>query len=247
MGVVLWISAAVFLGAFSQSVSGFGLGLIIMPILSAQLGLEVTRPLVAVIAITVQVTILIRLRQAINFRTIGFMGLAGLLGIPVGSYIADSGMFNEQMLLLALGILVTGYALYGLFSPRLPELKHDRYLAPVSVASGILTGAYNVGGPPVIVYADARRWTPEQVRTNLQGFFVFKYVVIVATHALSGNLTADVWMAFAQILPALVIGLVGGFLLYGRINDARFRQIVLTLLLITGGKLLFDTLWALLA
>lgn len=242
MNIIAVVVVAVFLGTFSQSVAGFGLGLIIMPILSAQLTLGVARPLVALIAMTVQLTMLIRLRQSIDPRTIGLMGLMGLFGIPAGIYIADSGMLNERVLLIALGVLVTAYALYGLLSPRLPELKNDRYLGLAAFLSGILTGAYNVGGPPVIVYADARRWTPEQVRTNLQGFFVFKYVVIIITHAMSGNFTPAVWQSYVWVIPSMVIGLALGFALYGRINNERFRTIVLVLLAANGAKMLFDLL-----
>ena len=54
--------------------------------------------------------------------------------------------------------------------------------------SGILTGAYNVGGPPVVIYADARRWTPDAVRSNLQSFFLLKGVMLVGVHALSQKL-----------------------------------------------------------
>ena len=44
-------------------------------------------------------------------------------------------------------------------------------------------------------------------------------------------------------VPAMIAGLVVGFLLYGRINAARFRQVVLVLLLLTGLSILHGVLF----
>jgi uncharacterized membrane protein YfcA len=240
MGDILLLVGAVFFGVFVQAVSGFGLGLVAMPILSTTVGLDIARPLMALVAVVIQTSMMIKTRKALSFRAIGTMSVLGFLGIPVGTYLTEVGWLREEVLLTGLALLTIGYALYALFSPQLPELKTDRAMGPFAFASGILTGAYNVGGPPIIIYADARRWTADQMRSNVQGFFMFKGVVLIVTHALSGNYTPDVWTGFAWTVPAMAAGLVLGFSLYGKIDDKRFRQIVLWLLVGVGGKMLFD-------
>lgn len=240
MSAILWVFGAVFFGVFSQTVSGFGLGLVAMPILSAAVGLDVARPLMALVAVMMQTSMMIRMRASLSLRTIGAMSVMGLFGLPLGVWLAEAGWFREDVLLTGLALLTLGYALYALFSPRLPELKSDRAMGPFAFVSGILSGAYNVGGPPIIIYADARRWTADQMRSNLQGFFMFKGAVLLVAHATSGNYTREVWLGLAWSLPAMVTGLLLGFALYGRINDVRFRQIVLWLLVAVGVKMLFD-------
>lgn len=240
MSVIILVFGAVFFGVFSQTVSGFGLGLVAMPIISAAVGLDVARPLLALVAVCMQTSMMIRMRASLSFRTIGMMSVLGFLGIPLGVRLAESGWLQEDVLLTGLAVLTMGYALYALFAPVIPELKTDRTMGPFAFVSGLLSGAYNVGGPPIIIYADARRWTADQMRSNLQGFFMFKGAVLLVAHALSGNFTLDVWMGFAWSIPAMITGLLVGFALYGRIDDARFRQIVLWLLVAVGGKMLFD-------
>lgn len=234
------VAAVIFVGTFTQTVSGFALGVVIMPLLSATLGLAMARPLAALVAVVVQFLMLVQLRKAITLRELGLMSVAGLLGIPLGTWIAESGWLPEKTLLLWMAVLVIGYALYALFTPTLPELKTDRWLAPFAFLSGALSGAYNIGGPPVVIYADARRWSPEQLRSNLQGFFLFKGVVLLVAHLLSGNVTAPVWVAFGWSLPSIGLGLWAGFALYARLNAAIFRRVVLWLLLVMGVNILWQ-------
>jgi uncharacterized membrane protein YfcA len=239
----LIVILAVLLGGFVQAVSGFGLGLIMMPIISGALGLAIARPLVAMVAATIQLTMLIRLRQSVSLRDVGIMSLVGLIGIPFGTRLGSATWLPESVMLAGLGVIIVGYALYSLIAPVLPELKNDRWLPAFAWMSGVFSGAYNVGGPPIVVYADARRWTPDQLRSNLQGFFLFKMLVLTLDHALSGNITQEVLTGYMWAFPAIFVGLWGGFWLYSYINAERFRQIVLWGLLINGGVILWQV-WA---
>ncbi len=240
---MLIISLIIFVGVFVQTVSGFGLGLVAMPLLSAAVGLEVARPLMVLVAVSTQAVVIARTYRSISFSTVGVLAALGLLGIPFGNWVAEAQILSEDMLLAILATIITTYSLYALLSPTLPKLHNDRYSGVAGLLSGILTGAYNVGGPPVVIYADARRWTPDAVRSNLQSFFLMKGVMLVGVHALSQNFTGPVLSNYLWAVPAMIAGLVVGFLLYGRINAARFRQVVLVLLLLTGLSILHGVLF----
>ncbi|MFZ4813422.1 MAG: TSUP family transporter [Phototrophicaceae bacterium] len=236
--VVVWVLGIIAFGFFAQTVTGFALGLIVMPVLIHNMGLESSRVLMALVATTGQLVLVIQLRKSLSPKAVGSLTLFSLLGIPLGNWIAESGVVTERGLLLTLGLIVTGYALYALLAPRLPHLQNDRWSGPVGLISGIFTGAYNVGGPPVIVYADARRWPPDTLRSNLQGFFMFKGFVLIGVHAASGNFTAPIWGWYLLALPAIAVGLILGNLLAGKIPVARFRQVVLVTLLVLGVQMI---------
>ena len=93
--------------------------------------------------------------------------------------------------------------------PRL-ENPHWAYLA--GLFGGMLGGAYNTSGPPVIMYADCRRWPPDVFKGNLQGYFIIVSLAVVVSHALSGNFTFQVWQIFLSTLPFTVLGIacIGG-------------------------------------
>jgi len=223
-----------FFGAFTQSVSGFGIGLILMPAYASALGLGMARPLVTLIGTTTQVVVMYRNRRALTFGVLGLISILGLVGVVIGNWIAESQLLPENTLRIILAIIICGYALYALFSPTLPQLKTDRWGGFFGLLSGILTGTYNTGGPPVIIYADARRWTPAMLRSNLSGFFMIKGFLLMFVHYRSQNFTPEVMNLYYINIPLILLGLVLGFAMYGRINAARFRQIVLVLLFFMG-------------
>ncbi|MEM6281230.1 MAG: sulfite exporter TauE/SafE family protein [Chloroflexota bacterium] len=227
-----------FFGAFTQTVSGFGMGLIMMPGFASILGLETARPLVTLLGSTAQAVVMIRNRRSLTFGSLGVLTVMGLGGVWIGNRVIELGILPEAILKLGLAAIIIGYALYALLSPTMPHLKTDRWAWPVGLMSGVLSGTYNTGGPPVVIYADARRWTPEMMRSNLSGFFLTKGLMLMWVHFRSGNFTPQVMNLYYLGVPVLIVGMLIGFSLYGKINDVRFRQIVLILLLAMGVNIL---------
>jgi uncharacterized membrane protein YfcA len=119
------VAVVMLVSAFTQTLTGFGSALVSMSILPLLLGIQVASPLVALMAITLETILLIRLRSAFNLRAVWRLSLAALVGIPIGLALARS--INEDLVLTVLGIVLVGYSLYALISPRLPELKHQAW------------------------------------------------------------------------------------------------------------------------
>ena len=230
------IPVVVFFAIFTQSIAGFGLALIAMPLLIRELGVIVAAPLVALVGVTAEIVLLLRYRHALNFRTLGRLVIASLAGVPLGVFLA--ARVDERLVLTCLGVVITLYALYALTRPRLPELHHPRWAFGFGFVGGILSGAYNTSGPPVVIYGTCRRWSPAEFRSNLQGYFFLNSIMVIITHTLAQNYTAQVWQYYLAALPGLVLALVLGLSLDRFINPARFRQIVLVLLVLIGLSLI---------
>jgi uncharacterized membrane protein YfcA len=141
--------------------------------------------------------------------------------------------------LAVLGFIIFGYALYALLGLKLPRLDGSIWAYAAGLVGGLLGGAYNTSGPPVIVYADCRRWSPNVFKSNLQGYFIISSLAVAVTHALTGNLTAPVWSAFWWTLPFIGVGLVAGLSLDRWLDPAAFRKVVLVLLILMGIRLIF--------
>lgn len=226
-----------FIAIFIQSSVGFGLALVSMPLLVAILGIQTAAPLVAIVAVLAEVVILLRYRQSISLGIVSQLTIASLIGIPLG--ITAVRAIDAQIVTTFLGVLLISYALYALLSPRLPELAGKAWPYFVGFTAGILGGAYNTNGPPVIVYGNCRAWPPDEFKSNLQGFFIINSLVVVVVHGFSGNITNIVWQNVLLALPGIILGLVAGFLLSARINPVLFRKLVLILLIILGLGLIF--------
>lgn len=224
--------AAVFLAVFTQSVSGFGVALVAMSILPGILGIRIATPLVALIAIVLEIFLFLRYRSAFKLQAIWRIILASVAGIPIGLYALKQ--VDPEIIVKFLGLILIAYAVYGLFQLKLPELKHPLWAFLVGLISGIFGGAYNTIGPPVIIYGNCQKWLPKTFKSNLQGYFMVTSSVIVLGHSISGNMTVDVWKYFLQSVPAIILGVIAGVSLDNVINPDLFRKIVLGLLLVMG-------------
>lgn len=234
---ILLIILAIFVAVFTQSLAGFGVALIAMALLPPMIGMQAATPLVALIALTIEIFLLIRYRAALNLGAVWPIALASIFGIPLGVWALAK--IGEDLLLTLLGLVITGYALYALMKFKLPELLSPLWAYGVGLVAGILGGAYNTSGPPVIIYGDCRRWPPAEFKSNLQGFFLVSSAFVAINHLVSGNITLDVWRYYLWTVPAMALGMLLGTSLDRFINPGTFRKIVLWLLVLMGLRLIF--------
>ena len=235
------VFAIVFFAVFTQSVTGFGLALVSMPLLTAILGIQTAAPLVALFALVAEAILLITYRTHLDLRVVWRLAIASVLGVPLGVWALQT--VPEEIVLTILGLVVAGYALYALLDFRLPEIKHRVWAYGAGFLAGILGGAYNTSGPPVIIYGHCRAWSPAEFKSNLQGFFALNSIVILVTHFLAGNYTSQVWQSVLVALPAVVLSIAAGVQLSKRIDATAFRRLVLLLLLLLGAWLIVTNLF----
>lgn len=231
----LLIALVIFLAVLTQSVTGFGSALVAMALLPAMLGLETAAPLVALAALTIEALLLLRYRQSFRMKAVAPLILASLCGIPLGIW-ALRGL-DSRLLLQVLGVVIILAAAYALGQWRLPEMTRPGWSLAMGFLAGMLGGAFNTSGPPVVVYANCCHWEPDEFKGNLQGFFLVNSLLVTSGHALSHNLTALVWRNYLLALPAIAAGILAGALLDRFIQPQLFRKMVLILLILMGLRL----------
>jgi hypothetical protein len=100
--------------------------------------------------------------------------------------------------------------------------------------AGVLGGAYNTNGPPIIIYGVLTRWTPDQMRATLQGYFLPAGILILAGHGLAGLWTPEVLRFYAFTLPPVVLALLAGNRLSRKLPPGRFDKLVYGALVFMG-------------
>ncbi|MFZ2359575.1 MAG: sulfite exporter TauE/SafE family protein [Anaerolineae bacterium] len=234
--LALAVVAIIFFASFTQSVVGFGTAMVGMPLMVGVLGIAISAPLVAMVGLTLEVVMVLNYRQSVSLAVMWRLIAAAVVGIPLGIYAVRR--IDEETVLTVLGVVIAGYAIYGLLRLRLPELRSQLWAYGAGFLSGILGGAYNTAGPPVVIYGHCKRWPPEEFRGNLQGFFLVIDVLVVANHAILGNVTPEVWRTYLIALAPLLLGFVIGTRLATRINPDLYSRIVLVMLVILGVRLI---------
>lgn len=233
---LLLLMAAMFGAAFLQATSGFGFALLAMPLVTLSLGLELAGPVVAGAAGLLYIANTWRLRRHVNGPEWLRLGAAGLLGVPLGFWL--HAVVPADGVRALLGVLLIGYALYSLRQRRARAAPAQRWVYVAGFTAGALAGAYNIPGPPVIVYGELKGWARDEFRATLQAFFLLNSLFVVGGHALLGHFEAQTGWFTLVSLPALVLGNLAGQAADRFLDNQRFRQLVLGLLLATGVALL---------
>jgi uncharacterized membrane protein YfcA len=230
-------AAVLFIAAVVRSALGFGDAVVAMPILAMVLGLRTATPLVAFVGPTISILILAAHWRKVDFRAAGRLVVATIIGIPFGVY--GLSHLPETPLKIALGAIVLVYGLASLVRPgrrMTTERRHVPWI--VGWVAGVLGGAYNTNGPPIVAYGMLRGWPPESFRATLQGYFLPTGLAIVAGHGLAGLWTPTVFRAYLYALPGIVIGVLLGGLLNKRLPHALFAKLVYASLALMGAAML---------
>lgn len=232
LAVIAFTTFAVFLSAVIRQISGFGFALVSMPLVTMILGIRVATPFVAIAATTVGfIMIQSNWRHADRRMLLQLFGWA-LLGIPLG--IILFGYLPEIWVKRGLGALLVFYSIFALVQPELPLIRNHWLTLVCGFTSGILTGAYNTGGPPVVVYGTLRHWTPDQFRATLQLFFLLVTGMAMIGHGLAGLWTAEIWWLYLYSLPGLILGQLLGDKLHRMIPRHHFNRMIYGMLIVTG-------------
>ena len=229
----------VFIAALTRSTFGFGDAMVGMPLLVIAIGLNTATPLVGLMGITASATILIKHWRDVHIKSVWPLIVYTLIGIPIGILLLRGLYENVMKSVLAFVIII--FSLYRLFRPKLFTLASDKLACVFGLASGILGGAYNTNGPPVVIYGTLRQWDPDKFRATLQGYFFPTGSLIAIGHCIGGLWTKPVLVNYALSFPVILVAIFLGGRINRKIPEARFDNYVYLFLVILGVCLLIET------
>lgn len=233
---MVWLVVPImFFAVFVQALAGFGSGLIAMPLLIAVLGLDVAAPAFALTMQIMGVMMMWRYRNSFDWSEVWRVSVAGLVMIPIGIW--GAGQISETIVMVLLGIFLIGYSLFSLSGASIPMLHYKSGFG-FGAVSGLLHGAYNTGGPPLVMYGTSQRWHPAKFKVNIASLFFINGIWVIIVHWLSGNITQPVLQNTALMLPTMAIGMILGVSLDRFIQPEQFRHGVFVLLLLIGISLI---------
>ena len=238
--MILWVLAVTFVSTLVRATLGFGNALVAMPLLAIILRIQIVTPLVALLALTISLMILLRDWRQAYFQTAGKLTFFSLLGIPVGLLLLKGSY--DAAVKIALALTVIGFSLFNLIDPERLSLKTDRTAYIFGFIAGILGSAYNTHGPPIVIYGNLRKWPPESFRATMQSYFLATGILIVAAHGVAGLINREVLRYFLISLPAAAMAVVGGNRLNRLIPRGKFDRYVHLCLIGIGIMLLIRTL-----
>jgi len=231
----LGVLGVVFLASLVRGFLGFGNALVAMPLLALFMHMNVVTPLVALQAFLMVPIMLVRSWRHICLKNAWRLTLGAAFGTPIGLiFLKDA---HEQVVQLVLAVVIAAFSLYSLLRPSLLRLHTDRGAVVAGFLAGLLGGAYNTNGPPLVMYGAMRRWPPEKFRATLQGFFLLSGIMILAGHAAAGLWTAAVFRYLFLSIPVIVVAMLLSRRYGSRIPAGKFDKLVYVMLLVIAGML----------
>jgi uncharacterized membrane protein YfcA len=230
----IYVVLVVFIATLIRSTLGFGEALVAVPLLALALPVTVAAPLAVLASVVVAGVVVVQDWGHIHFRSAIGLTMAALVGIPLGVFLLAA--VDDQLVKLALGVVIVGFALYSLVRGRAQGIPHDSvgWIAACGFVSGVLGGAYGMNGPPLAIYGALRGWSPQQFRATLQGYFLPASLAGLAGYAVVGLVTTGVWRYFVWSLPGVAVATVIGRALNRRMPADRFTRAVYAGLVVVG-------------
>lgn len=226
-----------FVSTLVRSTFGFGNALIAMPLLVLIIGIKQATPLVALVGLLIALIMLIREWRAMVWKDTLVLLISSLIGLPLG--LALISFVPEDLVRLILGVVLIAFGLYKLVGTKLPILEKPVLAIPFGFLAGILGGAYNANGPPIVIYGVMRGWKREEFRASLQGFFFISSIMIVTGHGFTGLWTGRVLNSFLISLPAVFLGVILGERISKKITQHDFNRVIYAFLILMGVLMFF--------
>jgi uncharacterized protein len=182
-----------------------------------------------------------KLRHALNWRNVAPFVIGGAVGVPMGAMLltrVDPGYLRP-----AVGVLLVLYSAYALTAPafKAPRagLKAD---AAIGILNGFLGGLTGLVGIIVTVWCQVRGWSKDAQRMVFQPVMVVASAMTAVSLCLAGAVTSETVNLYLLGLPVLLAGLWLGFKLYGKLDEAAFKKVILAFLMLSGFALMLPAL-----
>lgn len=224
---------AAFMGGFASGLAGFAMGFVVAGIWLHLLTPIQTAALITGYGLWTQGYGVWKLRRSLAWRQVAPFILGGTIGVPLGTILLAN--FNPAHLRMGVGVLLVVYAIYGLTQPVLKPVQAGVAAdGAVGFLNGALCGLTGFPGFIITIWCQFRGWTKDMQRAVFQPVMLAAIVMTAISLGVSGAIAADTVKLYLLGLPALLAGLWLGFKLYGRLDDAAFRRLILLLLLLSG-------------
>ncbi|MGD8350644.1 MAG: sulfite exporter TauE/SafE family protein [Gammaproteobacteria bacterium] len=240
-GIVAWCFLALTLGGFIKGALGVGTPLLTVPMMALVLPPQMA---VAIMAIPVVVANLWQFAQAGKSGAVVKRFWPAFLAILIGTWIGVNilASLDDRTLLIVVGIAVIVFAIMqgSRFRIQLP----DAMVKPAGVffggASGLIGGISSFFGPMLITYLiSVRDIDKNQFVSSISFLYVSAVLPWTVMLYYYGILDGPVltYSTFATI--PVTLGLLIGQSVRKHISDARFRYLIIGILLISGVSMLW--------
>jgi uncharacterized membrane protein YfcA len=219
---IAFIAAAFAAGSFIFGASGFGFGLVTVPLLGIFLPIKDAIALQLPYAFLLAVAFVWHFRKHLAWRAMWPVLVGALIALPLGVAALEYVPERAMKYLLA-AFIVTAVAF--------PFWKKARNAYVAGALSGFFQGTFTTGGPPAMLYFLSTLGDPRAVKGTHGLYFIFLYSATTTLYVLGGIVSGEVLAKSAWFAPAVLAGGLAGYWAGARLNFQQYRFLVNGLLI----------------
>ncbi|MBR3693365.1 MAG: sulfite exporter TauE/SafE family protein [Erysipelotrichales bacterium] len=229
--IIVFISAL--LGGFTQTVTGFGSGIVIMLFLPYILPIMQASALNVMVTVVLNVILVVKYRKFVNYRMIWIPSLISFAISTVVIYIGTGLDTNLMKMIFALFLIVL--AIYFIFFSDKIKLKAD---LPTVITCAMLAGAANglfgIGGPPMALYFLTITNSKEEYIGTTQVYFLLTSLYTTLIRIMNNVIDEKIVMLILPGLIGILIGEFVGIRVVDRISHEKMKRLMYMFLAFSG-------------
>lgn len=234
-------SLILLLAYFIRGISGFGSGLIAVPLLAHFLPLQFVVPFVLLLDFTASVALGRNARQHVNWGEIRPLLPFGFIGVALG--VALLIQLPKEPLLAGLGLFVMAFGVRNILNLHGEKPASRWWAIPAGLTGGTVGALFGTGGPPYIIYLSHRLRDKSELRATFSGLFIIDGGTRLVSFLITGLLLQPgLFPAFLGALPLMALALHLGHKVHVGISNQQMLRLVGVLLLASGVSLLWKAL-----
>ncbi len=220
---LFFVLGVVFVASGTQGFLGFGFGMMAMTGLTLSFDLVHAAGVVNVTGLLVNLGVFFALRGAILWGHLRWIAPAIAVGVVGGVFAL--GSFPAAGMVRLLGVTIVAIAAWNLVAPRLPRPRSRSVDVSVGVVSGVLGGAFNTGGPPLVAHLYSTDHATDRIKATIQALFMVIGLARIPIAAAQGLMAPAVFVDSALLMPVVLLGVATGVRLGRRVPAERFRRV----------------------
>lgn len=235
-----WILAAViiFFASVLQATTGFGFAIMATPFLLLVFDSRECIQISIILSFIVSILLVRKIIQDFDKGLLKRLIIGSIVGVPFGVLFYKYTNLDILKVTVSIVILIVTFILmirsFKTNHKSKDSSDSSRTQIFVGFCAGLFTTSIGMPGVPLILYYNATNTKKETARSTTLAFFIFVYIISLATQLLTVKTNLDIVASSLILIPVVAVGVFLGNILFDKINQVTFQRIAYGILLLTG-------------
>lgn len=236
---ILYGSGIIFVAFFIRALTGFGAGLISIPLLALFWELQFVVPMQLLLEVAISVLLLPKVHKDVDYHHVGSLLIGMFAGNMCGAFTLAFG--DQELLKGVLAGVVLLFSIYlAMTAKKSVQLKIPyRWGIVFGLCGGFFGGAFGMSGPIVMLYLAHQISDKTRLRATVIALFFFASAWTGVANWWNGLYSRETFRVLLLLMPAFLLGTALGNWAHFQTSEVAFRYAIAAILFSSAMLLIF--------